>query len=233
MKIQEKILKTLSGLIKRGEKLSPNLGKDFGAMTDEGLNHAEFTKWNTQCLNLLSQIKTGRSVYLDKFIDEEDKGLGKRKKMGRGGHQHHSIAIEIYYKLAILGALEEDMNEGSFFEEELLITADAFEDILSQANYLLGGNYKDAAAVLIGAVLESTLRKLCNKHSLDFKKDATINPLNDLLKDSAYNTLMYKQIITWADLRNNAAHGHFNEYSQKDVKNMFTWVNNFVGSHLE
>ena len=114
----------------------------------------------------------------------------------------------------------------------MLITADTFDDILAQSEYLLEGGYKDAAAVLIGAVLESTLRKLCDKNGLIYADKTTINPLNDLLKDKTYNALVYKQIIAWADLRNNAAHGHFDKYDKKQVQHMFEWAKDFIGNQL-
>jgi len=232
MKTQDKILKILDNLIMRGQSLSPTIFKDFGIMTDENLNHANFVQWNTQCLNLLSQIKTGRSIYLEKFLDEENKGYGKHAKAGRKGQDYHSISVEIFYKLPILLALKEDIRSGNFFDEELLITADTFSDIIGQAEYLLDGGYKDAAAVLIGAVLESSLRKICDKSGLSYLNKATIGSLNDLLKDKVYNALVHKQIIAWADLRNNAAHGHFDKYDKKQVQHMLEWAKDFIGSNL-
>lgn len=228
-----KIKDIVQKLIEEGKTVTPNLDRDFGKMTDEGLDHAKFMTWNTKCLNFLSQIKTGKSVYLDKYLDEENLGFLKRKKIGEKGRAYHSVSIEIFYKLAILEALREDVDSGHFFDEELLITADAFADILEQAEYLLDKNYKDASAVLIGAVLESTLRKLCDKDKLSYSKDTTINPLNDILKkNGVYNALIHKQIVAWADIRNNASHGHFDKYKKEDVLDMLKWVKKLLGNYL-
>ncbi len=230
---QDKILKTLDTLILHGQSLSPSIyKKDFNIMTDEHLDHARYTQWNTQCLNLLSQIKTGKSVHFEKFLEEENKGYKKHIKSGREGQEYHSISVEIFYKLAVLRALKEDVKSGNFFDEELLITADAFDSILGQAEYLLDGGYKDAAAVLIGAVLESTLRKLCDKNGVTYGDNPKMNSLNDSLKDKAYNALIHKQIIAWADLRNNAAHGHFDKYDKRQVQDMFKWTRDFIGNQL-
>jgi hypothetical protein len=235
-KVSEKILKTLDVLIHVGKSLSPTVWKrDLGEMTDEKLDMARYVTWNTQCLNLLSQIKTGKSIHYEKFLDEEDKGHKKFVRSGTpaGRYRYHSITVEVFHKLAILRALQEDIKSGNFFDEELLISADAFEGILEQAAHLLSSGYKDAAAVLVGAVLESTLKKLCEKSSITYATDATINPVNDLLKDKIYNTLAHKQIIAWADLRNNAAHGKFDKYDKKDVERMLDWTKSFLESHLE
>lgn len=234
MKIQDKIIKQLDELIKEAGSFAPSIWEpDFGKMNDQYLDHAKFTEWNTRCLNLLSQIKNGHSVHLEKFLDEENRGYGKHTKGGeRGGRHYHSISIEIFHKIAILKALKIDIESGNFFDEELLITADAFGDILEQAEYLLSEGYKDAAAVLTGAVLESTLRKLCDRNNLKYPKNTTINSLNDSLKDKAYNRVIHKQIIAWAQIRNDAAHGHFDKYTKKQVEDMLEWVKDFTGKEL-
>lgn len=235
MKIQEKILKQLDELIKSAGSFAPSIyEQNLGKMDDKYLDRAKFTEWNTRCLNLLSQIKKGHSVHLEKFLDEEDRGYRKHKK-GRehGPYNYHSISIEIFHKVAILKALKADIESSSFFDEELLITADAFSDILEQADYLLSEGYKDASAVSIGAVLESTLRKLCSNNNLEYSKTATISPLNDLLlRNKVYNPVIHKQIIVWAQVRNDAAHGHFDKYTKKQVQDMLKWVKDFIGREL-
>jgi hypothetical protein len=114
----------------------------------------------------------------------------------------------------------------------LLITADVFGDILEQAEYLLGEGYKDAAAVMTGGVLESTLRTLCEKNQIPFAARDTINPLNNNLKDVVYNRVVHKQIIAWAELRNSAAHGEFHKYTNDQVVEMVRWVKDFVSTYL-
>ena len=163
-------------------------------------------------------------------MEEEDRGANKGPIKGR---TYHSISIEVFYKVAILKALKSDIESGNFFDQDFLITADAFGDILEQAEHLLDENYKDAAAVMIGAVLESTLRKLCEKKQILFSPKDTINPLNNLLKDKAYNRIIHKQIIAWADLRNKAAHGNFEKYNTLQVIDMLKWVKEFVASNLQ
>jgi len=41
-----------------------------------------------------------------------------------------------------------------------------FSDFLEMAGYLLSEAYKDAAAVIIGSILEAQLRKLADKHGI-------------------------------------------------------------------
>ena len=47
-----------------------------------------------------------------------------------------------------------------------LAQAEVFADFLDMAEHLLGEGYKDAAAVILGAVLEDTLRKLADAYGV-------------------------------------------------------------------
>jgi hypothetical protein len=117
-----------------------------------------------------------------------------------------------------------------------LINADIFEDFLEMSEYLLKENYKDAAAVIIGGVLEEHLRKLCQKNNIQLKKQdgptKKSSQLNDeLSKLSIYHKGDNKSIIAWLDIRNNAAHGKFTEYSNEQVDLMLKGVRNFISRY--
>jgi len=104
--------------------------------------------------------------------------------------------------------------------------------------HLLKEGYKDAAAVIVGSVLEDTLRKLCDSNGITTTNSKgnplTIDPLNsELAKAVVYNKLVQKQITSWADLRNNAAHGHFDKYDDKQVKMMLLFVQSFCTDYLK
>ena len=135
--------------------------------------------------------------------------------------------------VGILEATRDDIAAGFMFKRDLLISAANFGDILEQAEHLLSAGYKDAAAVLTGAVLESSLRKLCDKRGVAYTPKETMDPLNvKLVKDGAYQRLTQKMITTWGDLRNNAAHGDFDKYTEAEVRQMHQWVSGFVEQHL-
>lgn len=116
-----------------------------------------------------------------------------------------------------------------------LITAEVFSDFFEMAEHLLVNGYKDAAAVIIGSTLEEHLRQLCIRHSIDTtikKGDADVaksaDALNaDLAKAGVYNKLDQKNVTAWLDLRNKAAHGHYGEYNEEQVKNMLQSVSEF------
>jgi len=224
VKLNDKILKQVEELIEEAPKFAPTIvtqANNMGQMADAKFDRERFTIWTTRCLNLLTRIEGGNSIHLQKFREEEQKGK-----------KYHSSSIKFFYQVAILKALKLDIESGNFFDQGLLITADAFGDILEQAEHLLDEKYKDASAVLIGAILESSLRKLCDKNKVTYSQKDTINTLNNFLKDKGYNRIVHKQIIAWADLRNKAAHGKFSEYSISQVEEMLKWVKDFVTNYL-
>jgi len=138
--------------------------------------------------------------------------------------------------LGVLRAARDDLQSGWIGRRDLLLTADAFESFLEQSDYLLEQGFKDPAAMLAGAALESTLRKMCEVRGIPTDKSDKIGTLNDKLakhhKPPAYSGGYHKQIIAWADLRNNADHGHFDEYDREQVAAMITGVREFAARHL-
>ena len=105
------------------------------------------------------------------------------------------------------------------------------------AEHLLTEGYKDASAVLLGGVLEDSLRKLAVSKGVSIfssvGKPLTIDPLNAALaKAGAYNALVQKQVTTWANLRNDAAHGQFTKYDAEQVRQMLLFVQKFCSDYL-
>jgi uncharacterized protein (DUF2164 family) len=145
--------------------------------------------------------------------------------------------IEMSRKLepirGMLEALRSDYESGYQQSVVELIHADIFTDFLEMSDYLLQQGYKDAAAVIIGSVLEAHLRKLCDKHSIPvLKPDGThqkAESLNtELSAAGVYNMLDQKSVTAWLDLRNKAAHGKYADYVKDQVASMLENVRNFV-----
>jgi len=135
--------------------------------------------------------------------------------------------------IGILRALKSDYEAGYIHSVYELIHADIFSDFLEMADYLLNEGYKDPAAVLAGGVLEEHLRKLCKKNNIDimkskdeYKKAETLNA--ELYKEEVYTRLDNKNVTAWLDLRNDAAHGHYNKYTKNDVNLMLQGIKGFI-----
>lgn len=190
----------------------------------------ELTGWSTKVGALINR------VYPQKNSDAYQQYLEYRK------YNTHSLHSDYYRHLVVMyGALEAvkyELENGLLDKLTGLIQADIFADFLEMGEHLLKGGYKDAAAVIIGSVLEDSLRKLCVVNGVKTKNDKgknlTIEPLNiELVRAEIYNQLVKKQITSWADLRNNAAHGHFDEYDSNQVQNMLQFVTSFTVDYLK
>jgi hypothetical protein len=138
--------------------------------------------------------------------------------------------------IGIAKALRSDYENGNLQSVQELIHADIFADFLDMAEYLLDQGFKDAAAVIVGSVLEEHLRKLSLKNGITIiqssgsqKKADTLN--GDLANANIYSKLDLKNVTAWLDLRNRAAHGHYNDYTKDQVLLMLQGVQNFISRH--
>ena len=100
------------------------------------------------------------------------------------------------------------------------------------AEYLANEGYKDASAVVLGAVLENNLRKISEARGLSTEssngRPLAMEAMNvQLSKSGAYNALVKKQVTSWSNLRNDAAHGRYKEYDAEQVKQMMLFVQKF------
>ena len=148
---------------------------------------------------------------------------------------------ESYIKggIEIINNIRVEIENGWIATIKSIVSAEIFSDFLEMAEHLLLNDYKDAAAVMIGGVLEEHLRQLCltNKIDVSYEKDGKIIPLkadrmnSELSKSEVYNKLDQKGVTTQLDLRNNAAHGNYTEYDKKQVEMMYDFVLNFISKY--
>ena len=141
-------------------------------------------------------------------------------------HLHTSSVI------GIVKALREDLELGFLQNLAEIVHSEVFSDFLEMAKYLNKNGYKDASAVIAGSTLESHLRKIAVKYSVPIDsngKPVKANKLNaDLNKIGAYELLDQKNVTAWLDLRNNAAHGNYDEYGTEQVTLLISGVQDFI-----
>ena len=138
----------------------------------------------------------------------------------------------------ILKAVASDLESGMLSNFKSLAQAEVFADFLDMGEHLLNEGYKDASAVILGAVLEDSLRKIAEANNISVVgpkgKPMTLDPLNAAVtKQGVYGPLVQKQITSWANLRNDAAHGHFDKYDESQVKHMLLFVQKFCADYLK
>jgi hypothetical protein len=130
----------------------------------------------------------------------------------------------------VLRAVRAAYERGYLQTVQEIVHAELFADFLTMAEYLLEEGYKDPSAVIVGGVLEEHLRKLCAKNGI-----AVMNPTDgkarksdalnaDLAKQGVYDKLELKNVLSWLDLRNKAAHGEYDKYDRNHVNIMLRGV---------
>lgn len=240
--VLNKYLDRFDELIQEGERIYKVLkdiptvhfrisGEGIRPLTQQQLeNKQKLEGWNLNYLSLLDQIIPPRSVQR-KLLDE--KGIVPRES-------HESLNTRI----SRLKGLKDDFQKGFLGDLGLEIEAAIAADYMGQAEQLLAegqsGKYDYVpAAVLAGAVLEKSLRTLCDKQSPSIStvnnngKPLTLTPLIDVLKkNNVFNELTAKQLRAWADIRNSAAHGQFDEFNRSQVDLMIQGINNFLATHM-
>lgn len=142
-----------------------------------------------------------------------------------------------YYLTHCLGAVEavlHDFEAGLLFDVQSLIAAELLGDFMDQAEALLTAGYHVPAASLSGAILEDSMRKLCEKHNINYTAKSGIYSLNsELAQNTIYDKLIMKRITAIADIRNNTDHGNFDKFIKEDVTDMIKWFGRFTSDYLQ
>lgn len=184
----------------------------------EVMNDELLLTWKVKVKNLLVASCGIESQHYQEFIEAE-----KIKPYGYTSDPFKRM------KAVFLAAMD-DYKNGFLTSMKNLIQAEVFDNELEQAKELLSNGYKLAAAVIAGVVLETALRDLCAKESIEHGKLDKMNA--DLAKVGVYNKLQQKRITALADIRNSAAHGKPEEFSELDVTTMIRDIEQFLAMQL-
>jgi hypothetical protein len=219
MTLDEKIQARLAELISMGEAvLATRRDPPPGVMGDDRVDSQLAYQWATSTQSLLVRVFGQVSEHYRNF------------KAQVNDHLSFSPA---YRAQGVLKAAQEDYERGQLFDVRRLIEADIFDSFLEQADHLLEAGYHQAAAVVAGGVLEDGLRKLCEARDLPLPSRSKLDTMNaDLAKAGVFSKLVQKRVTTYADVRNKAAHGQWDQFAEDDVREMVSGVRRVVEEHL-
>lgn len=203
-----------------------NMGSEV-LKTEYTQNHRQrveliiFYKFRSASISFILKLFGNNHPYFNDFSEKVGEAMPLSTKRGIG----------------MLHAIKGEIEQGWLTSAKGLISADIFGDFIEMAEHLLGEGYKDPAAVLVGSALEQHLKNLCSANNIEIsiernnkvipKKADVINA--DLVKGGVYSKLDQKSVTFWLGIRNNAAHGQFNEYNADQVKFMLSAVSEFMG----
>ena len=196
-------------------------------LSQEGGSDADHEAFFVKTLSLTNTVFGG-----------SERGFKIEKRINQHLGQWIPSAASGYIK-GILQGLKDDYENGFLDNLEERIVADISADYMSQVEALLNEGQYVPAAVLCGAVLEDALRRLCDRQTpqvLTDKPNGRPKALNALIQDlqkaNAFNKLKAQQLRGWAQIRNSAAHGKFDEFSRDDVELMVKGVKTFLADNL-
>ncbi len=216
------ISKSFDQLLREAREILSQCGWDGHEFHGRYPADNDYTRFRTAAMNLIR-----RSCGQDSDHYRELKRFADTKE----------ISTNSYFFVHCLGVVEaakRDFDSGLLFDMRRLISAEILGDFIEQAEVLLANGYHVPVASLAGAVLEDTLRKLCDKNSISIPKSTRIDSLNaELARAGIYDKLVQKRVTALADIRNNADHGHFNKFKIEDVEDMVKWIRTFAADYLK
>ncbi len=214
------IQKRLDELLTKGKAIiaaqTSKVANPHSGRRTEHISHSDGLQWITSVSSILKQAFGFESVHFIAFQNLVP--------------NYTDYLTMFQHFMAVFLAAKEDYEGGYLFNLRGLIKAEVLTDALEQAEELLNRGYKDPSCVLTGISLEIAIKDLIQRHGLPTGKLDKMNV--DLCKASVYNVAKQKQITAWADLRNKAAHGDWNGYSDADVQDMLSGVRRFLADFL-
>jgi len=196
----------------------------FDDLSDYGIE--KIMSLRTRIATSIRRIAGNNSEYFNQIEDINKKS-------------HVNDFQKLKYYIGSLEALYNDIQKDYLKNLSELIHGDIFSDYLEMADYLLNEGYKDAAAVISGSTLEEHLRQLCDKNNIPtqtqtkrgirFKNADLLNA--DLAKNLVYTKSEQKQVTAWLGIRNDAAHGNYQNYTTNEVKLFLAGLRDFFIRH--
>ena len=216
----DKLIKRVDQLIQKGENVLKTNYHVNGA-SDKMVDSSQHYSFRVGALSFIENLYGINHSFFMEFKNRTD------------GHFIHSTRRAI----AMLCSIKDEIESGWYDDFKGLVAADIFGNFLDMAEYLLDKTYKDAAAVIIGSTLENHMRYLCDANGIDVttidrkgktksKKADTLN--SELMNRNVYTKTDLKAVTAWLDIRNNAAHGDYNEYTKEQVELMYQGVTEFI-----
>lgn len=219
MKIESKMLERFHSLIGFGEQILN--AKIYNPYGDDEVNRESAIKWLSSSENLIDHVFGKASIHLRKIEDT----------IGSSTYLTYDPCVRL---LGILKSAKEDYEYGMMLDLKTVVEAEIFDDFLEQAQYLVDNGYFAPSAVIAGCVLEDALRKLCIKAEIEMNDRPKLDKMNaDLAREGIYNKLTQKQVTAWADLRNKAAHGLWDEFNKDDVRFFIQGLRVFMMNNFE
>lgn len=196
MKTNNRVSQLVKSLINEGKTvLGTKWAPDGNWLSGppEYVDLQRFTKWRASCNLLIALLADMAEPWRNIFAGNS------------GNKLETAISMQ-----GTLEAIQEAIDNDLLVRFEDLAFAEAFSDLVEQAEYLFDQGYILAAGVILRAVLEERLKRMCSRHGCNpAKARATIADLNtELYKAKVYDKVTFKHVDSMAAIGNDAAHNN-------------------------
>jgi hypothetical protein len=130
---------------------------------------------------------------------------------------------------AVLDSIAEALAQGQLSTVDELASAEVLGDLLEHAEELLNAKYNLAAAIILRAVLEERLRKLCESHGcVPAAPRPTMENFKQALQSAGVIDKIVVKDIDWMAGVGNAAAHNLSEFKPDDVPQLYDRVTAFM-----
>lgn len=226
-KIDARITTEVDDLVEVGQRLNRSASTSSRGVAGDEL--AELAMWVSRLGHLIQKLYGEKSQHFASY---------NRALATPSFYNLHSNCYEHFTQVVgVAKAIQHDIKRGLLVDFKSQAQAEVFADFLAIGGQLLSDGHKDAAAVIVGSVLEDGLRKLAERAGLSLVTNAgqplTMDALNmQLAKADVYAKLVQQQITSWAHIRDNAVRGEFSTYTLEQVNAMLSFAQSFLSDHL-
>ena len=218
MASKDKVIKRIDDLVRKGHFVSVTRIQEPPNVVGSLLVDFEvFHEWQTQSIAYLSKILGPDHTYVQRFKDKVEKPYWWHVKTGIG----------------ILEAIKDDIREGCLAQIEAHLSAHIYSDFLDMAENLLERGHKVPAAALIGAVLEGSLRTICEINKIKISSDESASSLNNKLSmKEVYDPVISGKVKSWNEVHKMVYQGKFDDFGTDDVSDMLKGVRMLLEQYL-
>lgn len=219
--MSQKILNRYEQLIDEAESIKSLIKKEYseysGSYDDLGEDgNAQYLQWKVKVKSLLNLSCGENSVHCKEFaLAEEVQSFDTNPRV-------------LKRLLPVLIAAYDDLKNGFLVSFKQIVQAEVFDNELEQAKSLLESGYKNPSAVIAGVVLETAIKELSLNHGIELERKKLTHLNDELAKLGVYNKLQQKRITALADIRNNAAHSDYDQFTKGDVAGMIEDIERFL-----
>ena len=225
----EELKKELKEIIAQGIKLYEAIDiNEKGISKDLSYFVSNYEIWYSKALCVIKQLMPDRlNDFVLLYKNEKRKGLTlstytisdalRTIRSTEGYYGPHSARYCVFSQVNMVQSCF-DSFDNKIFEIQNILQADIFDSEIDSAKHLLKKGFLRAAGAICGVIIEKHFSEVCKNHSITMKKKSpTIADFNDALKDNVYDTIEWRRIQRFGDLRNLCDHNKDREPTKEEV----------------